>query len=217
MSTPLPATLNNPSSLANSTSGAAATPPSQTLSASDFLQILVAEFQNQDPTAPSDPTQYATQMVEFSNLGQLQNIDSTLQQSPSQQLMQASSAYIGRDVVASGSAVGVKGGKATSIEYAPPSTDSYTALVFDSSGHEVDSVSLGSLQAGSLQTFSWQPSSSVGDGTYTAKIVNSKDVAISGLLEQGVVQNVTSSSNGIVLDLGNLQVTENQVTSVAQP
>ena len=45
------------------------------LTASDFLQILVAEFQNQDPTSPTDPTQYASQMVQFSNLGQLQSIN----------------------------------------------------------------------------------------------------------------------------------------------
>src|SRR5271166_5998810 len=85
---------------------AAAVP--QTLTANDFLQILVAEFQNQDPTSPTDPTQYASQMVEFSNLGQLQSINQDLQsnQTPQTNLMQAASAFIGRQVVAAGNTIG---------------------------------------------------------------------------------------------------------------
>src|ERR1700690_1879720 len=112
----------------NTNPSAAITP---TLSASDFLQILVAEFQNQDPTSPTDPTQYATQMVDFSGLGQLQSINQDLQGSQTAQtsLMQAASAFIGREVVAPGNGVGVQNDKATAIAYAPTSTDAYTALV----------------------------------------------------------------------------------------
>ena len=200
------------------TSSAAAIP--DTLSASDFLQILVAEFQNQDPTSPTDPTQYASQMVEFSNLGELQNIDQTLQgdQTPQTSLMQAASAYIGRQVVASGSTVGVQNGKATSIEYAPVASDNYTADVYDSNGNQVDSVSLGQLSGGTLQTFTWNPSSSISSGLYTVKIVNSQNAAVSGLLEQGVVNSVSMASDGSVsLNIGNLVIPANQVASVAQP
>jgi flagellar basal-body rod modification protein FlgD len=212
MTSPLPAALTNP----GSNSGAASSQP-QPLTSLDFLKILVAEFQNQDPTSPTDPTQYASQMVQFSNLGQLEKIDNAVQQSPSAALMQASSAYIGREVVAPGNLIGVKGGKATSITFAPVSTDNYTALVFDASGRNVDSASLGKIQAGALQTFRWQPPSSAGDGQYLTKIVNSKNVALNGLLEQGVVQSIGLSGGGIVLDLGNLTLSEDQITRIAQP
>src|SRR5208283_2429679 len=143
----------------NSNPAAALSPA---LTAGDFLQILVAEFQNQDPTSPTDPTQYASQMVEFSNLGQLQSINQDLQssQTPQTSLMQAASAFIGRQVVASGNTIGVQNGKATSIAYAPTSTDTYTANIYNSSGQQVDSVSLGQLDGGSLQNFTWSPSSS---------------------------------------------------------
>jgi flagellar basal-body rod modification protein FlgD len=190
------------------------------LTASDFLQILVAEFQNQDPTSPTDPTEYASQMVEFSNLGELQSIDQILQgdQTPQTSLMQAASAYIGRQVVASGSTIGVQNGSATSIEYAPVSTDTYTANVYDSNGNEVDSVSLGQLSGGTLQTFTWSPSSSVQPGLYTVKIVNSQNAAVSGTLEQGVVNSVSMASDGSVsLNIGNLVIPASQVASVAQP
>jgi flagellar basal-body rod modification protein FlgD len=205
---------------ASSTNTNSATSAASTLTASDFLQILVAEFQNQDPTSPTDPTQYASQMVEFSNLGQLQSINQDLQgeQTPQTSLMQAASAFIGRQVVASGNTIGVQNGTATSIEYAPTTTDSYTANVYNSSGQQVDSVSLGQLSAGSLQNFTWSPSSSQPAGLYTVQIVNSKNVALSGLLEQGTVSSVAMASNGSVsLNIGNLVIPETQVASVAQP
>jgi flagellar basal-body rod modification protein FlgD len=187
-----------------------------TLTANDFMQILVAEFQNQDPTQPTDPTEYASQMVQFANLGQLQNIDSSVTPSQSTDLMQAAS-YIGKEVVTPGSTVGVSSGAATSIAFAPTATDSYTALVYNSSGNEVDSVSLGQLQAGSSQTFAWKPSSSISNGTYSVNIVGNSAGPQSGLLEQGVVQSVAMTSSGIALDLGNLVIPETSVASVAQP
>jgi flagellar basal-body rod modification protein FlgD len=187
-------------------------------SASDFLQILVAEFQNQDPTQPTDPAQFASQLVEFADLGQLQQINSAVQQSPSSSLMQAASAFIGRDVTAPGQSIGVKSGKATSIAYTPMASGSYTAEVFNSTGQQVASVSLGQQNAGTVQTFTWQPSSSIPDGKYTVSIVDGKGTALSGLIEEGVVQSVSLSTSGaVLLDLGNLTLSESQISSISQP
>lgn len=36
-----------------------------------FLQLLVAQLQNQDPTAPQDGTQFVAQLAQFSSLEQL--------------------------------------------------------------------------------------------------------------------------------------------------
>jgi flagellar basal-body rod modification protein FlgD len=211
--------LDATTSAAAPTNTDAAAAASPAMSAADFLQILVAEFQNQDPTSPTDPTQYATQMVDFSDLGQLQSINQDLQGSQTAQtsLMQAASAFIGREVVAPGNAVGVQNDKATAIAYAPTSTDAYTALVSNSTGVQVDQVALGNLTSGSLETFTWKPASSIADGQYQVQIVNSKNVALGGLLEQGIVQSVDmTSGGGVALNLGNLVISESQVGSVAQ-
>lgn len=207
----IPATASSPP-----TNPSTELPATNALTSTDFLQILVAEFQNQDPTTPVDPTQFASQLVEFSNLGQLESIDTAVQKSPSTDLQTASS-LIGREVVAAGNSVGIKSGKATSIVYAPATADSYQALVYDARGNQVDNVSLGDLQAGSLQTFTWQPSSSTSDGAYTVNIVNSHSASVQGTLEQGVVQNVSLSGGAVQLDLGNLTLSQSAVQEVAQP
>ncbi|ADV82624.1 flagellar hook capping FlgD N-terminal domain-containing protein [Terriglobus saanensis] len=46
-----------------------------TITSDDFMTLLVAEMQNQDPTAPSDPTQYIQQLVGVNSLQQLIGIN----------------------------------------------------------------------------------------------------------------------------------------------
>ncbi len=49
-----------------------------TITANDFLTLLVSELQNQDPTQPTDPNAYITQMVGVNSLQQLVSIDQEL-------------------------------------------------------------------------------------------------------------------------------------------
>jgi len=60
-------------SSSNDTSGNSAT-----ISANDFLTLLVTEMQNQDPTADTDPNEYINQLVQVNSLEQLIDINQTL-------------------------------------------------------------------------------------------------------------------------------------------
>ena len=51
---------------------------SATVSANDFLTLLVTEMQNQDPTANTDPNEYINQLVQVNSLEQLIGINQTL-------------------------------------------------------------------------------------------------------------------------------------------
>lgn len=42
-----------------------------------FLQLLVAQIKNQDPTKPVDSTQFMTQLAQFSNLEQMISLNTT--------------------------------------------------------------------------------------------------------------------------------------------
>ncbi len=51
---------------------------SATITANDFLQLLVTEMQNQDPTADTDPNEYINQLVQVNSLEQLISINQEL-------------------------------------------------------------------------------------------------------------------------------------------
>jgi len=64
------------SSSGTSSSNSAA--DSATISANDFLTLLVTEMQNQDPTSDTDPNEYVDQLVQVNSLEQLISINQTL-------------------------------------------------------------------------------------------------------------------------------------------
>lgn len=79
-------------SAANTTS----TTVSNSLGQADFLKILVAEMQYQDPTNPTSNTEYVAQMAQFSMLEQLQTMAAAINNA---NLLQ-SAAIIGKTVTA---------------------------------------------------------------------------------------------------------------------
>ena len=52
-----------------------------------FLQILVAELSNLDPTADVDSTQYVTQLAQFSTMEQMSNLNKTMSNSSAYSLV----------------------------------------------------------------------------------------------------------------------------------
>ncbi len=66
---------NTSTSTSSSATSAAST---ATVNYNQFLQLLVAELQNQDPTAPTDPMQYMSQLASFSVVGQSVQTNSKL-------------------------------------------------------------------------------------------------------------------------------------------
>ncbi len=66
----------------NALSGAAASFASpaggSTLGRDEFLQLLVAQLRNQDPTSPQDGHEFAAQLAQFSQVEQLTNINESM-------------------------------------------------------------------------------------------------------------------------------------------
>jgi flagellar basal-body rod modification protein FlgD len=72
------ASASSSSSASNSSAANSAASTDAAISATDslgnentFLQLLVAQIQNQDPTSPVDSNQFLSQLAEFSQLEQL--------------------------------------------------------------------------------------------------------------------------------------------------
>jgi flagellar hook assembly protein FlgD len=81
MSAPVQAQSAN-TAAATGKAGSSSTGSSSGTSSTDlqstFLNLLVTELQNQDPTSPVDPTQMVSQMVSLNQLDQLMSINQTL-------------------------------------------------------------------------------------------------------------------------------------------
>jgi flagellar basal-body rod modification protein FlgD len=63
---------------AASSSSSSSSSSASTISANDFLTLLVTEMKNQDPTANTDPNEYINQLVNVNSLEQLISINQTL-------------------------------------------------------------------------------------------------------------------------------------------
>lgn len=66
------------SAMGSASSSTSSTSSSATISANDFLSLLVTEMQNQDPTANTDPNEYINQLVQVNSLEQLIDINQNL-------------------------------------------------------------------------------------------------------------------------------------------
>ena len=80
-----------------------AAPPSNTTSKSGvdyntFLQLLVAEMKNQDPTKPMDSTQYVAQLATFSQVEQSVQTNTKLDQIMQSSALSQADALIGRSI-----------------------------------------------------------------------------------------------------------------------
>jgi flagellar basal-body rod modification protein FlgD len=102
-----------PSSSSSSTSSTQATAAATaTVNYNEFLQLLIAEMQNQDPTQPTDPTQYMSQLASFSEVEQSVQTNNTLSSMLTSSALSQAEQAIGHTVT---SADGSVSGKVVSV------------------------------------------------------------------------------------------------------
>ncbi len=72
--------------------------PKNELSADDFMKILAAELQYQDPTKGVDTTQYISQLAQLTSLEQLGDLNDSFSEMMLKQDLMIASAWIGKEV-----------------------------------------------------------------------------------------------------------------------
>ena len=133
-------------------------PSSGALQQEAFLELMIAQFRNQDPFKPMENGDFLGQLAQFgtvSGIEDLQNSFASFADSLySDQALQASG-LIGRDVLvpAGGGVLGTTGGMRGAAEL-PTATPSMTVQITDASGQLVRRMDLGVQEAG-LAYFDW--------------------------------------------------------------
>ncbi|WP_238481159.1 flagellar hook assembly protein FlgD [Dyella telluris] len=172
-------TTNTGSSSSSSSSTSVNSALSSTMTQADFLKLMTAQLQAQDPTNPVDNSQFVSQMAQFSQLSSTQQLDTDLQTlssnvSSAMQTSQvlSSSNLVGREVMVPSSSATYDGSDAVKGAVNVTATGSVTVQVLDSSGNVVRNIDMGTQSAG-LQQFSWDGTddngNAVASGTYTLK------------------------------------------------
>src|SRR5476649_1314066 len=145
-----------------------------TLGGTDFLTLMLAQLQNQDPTSPVDSNTFLTQLAQLSEVQGITSLNtnfSALSSSlTSSQALQASSLLGHQALVNSSTATLAAGATVTGAVNVPQTTSQVVLNISDSSGVLVSQVNLGAQPAG-LTSFSWNGLTSTGShapaGTYT--------------------------------------------------
>jgi flagellar basal-body rod modification protein FlgD len=83
---------------ASSTGSTAAGSGFNNLTTGDFMKMLIAELQNQDPTQPMSNKDLLTQLSTMSQLQSTQDLDKALQTNTNNQQLSIASSFIGRAV-----------------------------------------------------------------------------------------------------------------------
>jgi flagellar basal-body rod modification protein FlgD len=145
-----------------------------TLGGTDFITLMLAQLQNQDPTSPVDSNTFLTQLAQLSEVQGITSLNSsfsTLSSSlTSNQAMQASSLLGHQALVNSSTATIAAGATVTGAVNVPQTTSQVVLSITDSTGALVSQINLGAQPAG-LANFSWNGTTGNGSqapaGTYT--------------------------------------------------
>jgi flagellar basal-body rod modification protein FlgD len=187
---------------ASSTSSSSSTTGSNgTVDQSEFMQLLVAQLQNQDPTQPVQGTEFVTQLAQFALVQQSSNQSQALANLSTQITglsNNQSTNLIGQTVTVAGNSVSFNGTAATPTNVTLASAAaSVTATISDSSGNVLQTLNFGPHAAGAM-SIPWDGHTASGGvapvGNYTVNVTASDASGQSVNVSQnvvGVVQNVS--------------------------
>lgn len=180
------------------------TPKEQELGRDEFLKLLVAQLENQDPMSPQENGEFVAQLAQFSSLEEAQNLtqgfENFASNFQSSQHLQATS-LVGRPVhVASESTLLGNDGAISVLAEIPAAADSATLSVYNASGGLVDSFDLGTVTPGRNE-FIWTGEDGNGQ-RYPAGVYKFEVNTVSeGIAEEAPIF-LSSNVNSVTIDPG---------------
>src|ERR1700689_1655334 len=167
----------NSAASSNSTAAAAAAASVSALSVNDFLTLMTAQLQNQDPTQPLDPSTFVTQLAQFGTVSGIDAMQTSLSSLSSTLLANqalSSASLVGQTVLTQASSAQYSSGQSMSGAVQVPTGASAVAVnVTNSNGTVVQQISV-SPTAG-LNSFTWDGSTQSGaaapSGSYSFQAI----------------------------------------------
>ena len=188
---------------------------------SSFLQLLMAQLQNQDPTSPMDTNQFTQELVQYSQVEQQINTNSDLTQliqlTQGNSILQ-SSALVGKTVDVQSDHLSLQSGAAR-LQFSGKDPASVAVGIFNGAGLKVRDATVDTTANGG--TWTWDGADNAGrklpDGSYKVAVTNAAGGTISAPFDVvATATGLTRSGNDLQLQLGSLSVDFSAVQSVVQ-
>ena len=173
-----------------------------------FLKLLSAQLMNQDPLNPMDNAQVTSQIAQINTVNGVEKLNQTMatmaQQFSAMQTMQGAM-LVGRQVMVDGNQVVAQNGVAQGMVTLDANAASLKVDVLDRSGNVVDTIPLGSNNAGEVP-FSWTPSASMDTTGMTFRVTasNNGQAVTNTLSVQAKVKSASPTATGLTLELQGL-------------
>jgi flagellar basal-body rod modification protein FlgD len=214
----------NSAASSNSTAAAAAAASVSALSVNDFLTLMTAQLQNQDPTQPLDPSTFVTQLAQFGTVSGIDSMQSSLSTLSSTLLSnQALSSVnlVGHSVLTQASAAQYTSGQSMAgAVQAPTGTSGVTVDITNASGTLVQQITLGA--ASGMTSFTWNGSTLGGaqapSGSYNVQaIANVNGVSTAApVYLSGTVSSVSLNPGGSGVTVNTPQLGSISLANVQQ-
>ena len=195
-----------------------------------FLTLMVAQLENQDPLEPMSNQEFAAQMAQFAQLERLASIDTRLEESLQAQVLSTqavtntmAAGLIGKEMMALGSTLEFTGGSAAlNISLSAPA-EKVIIRIFDAEGNKVRTIRQYSLPGGA-NTITWDGTNDAGDpmanGTYGYEVeaISANDTLIDAVTSStGIITGVSYEGGVATLLIGNLRFSMGDVISISMP
>ena len=207
--------------IGSSNSGSLQTLTSSTMGKDDFLKMMIAQLQHQDPLNPLDGTDFTAQLAQFSSLEQLSNMNTQLETLGLYQssLNNAQSiSLIGKEITTKGNIIKVDGPSADLTYSLSAGAGKVIVNIYNEGGNLVDTLELGTRQEGG-NSVTWD-CSGVAAGDYIFEIsasdANGDEVSAYTMIT-GKVTGVSFEDGSPVLSVNGQDIPLGNVISVNEP
>jgi flagellar basal-body rod modification protein FlgD len=193
----------------------------------EFLQLLVAQLQNQDPVNPMDGAEFAAQLADFNSVEQLISVNEGLSQlAISQDLMGASltnsmaASLTGKEVRALSNEIALSSEGNASVNYKLNDSASQVEIVIRTeSGAEIRRETLSGIPSGD-NSWTWDGLDTngerMGEGKYTVEVIAKNGDNNVGALTflEGFASKVRYTTQGVYLSVNGIDIPIGDVEEV---
>ena len=185
----------------------------------DFLNLLMTQLQNQDPTSPMDTNTFTSQLVQYASVEQQINTNNnltTLIQATQSNAMLQSGSIVGKQAQVTSDHLTLQDGQGV-VGFNSPTAQSVNIGIYSDTGVKLLETNIQANAGDNSWTWDGQSSSGsqLSDGSYKVIVADPTGTALS-TTTTGTVTGMQRSGNTVNVTLGSLTAPMSNVQTISQ-